>query len=249
MEVISLLLLVLAGIALWLLNAPSTKGLFGEKKVQLATGLLLDSEQYHRIDNVTLPIQNGTTQIDHVIVSVYGVFVVETKNMKGWIFGREDQREWTQTLYRKSYKFQNPLRQNYLHVKALEAVLRIPSTSIRSVVVFSGGAKFKTEMPRNVTNISGLLGYIRSFERPVFTREECESFLERIEAARLSPTAETGKSHVKGLKKRFSAASEGICPRCGGNLIVRVAKSGSSVGNKFIGCSGYPKCKYTRAVT
>jgi restriction system protein len=246
---VSLLLLVLAVIVLWLLNAPSTKGFFGEKKVQIATGLLLDGEQYRRIDNVTLPIQNETTQIDHVIVSVYGVFVVETKNIKGWIFGREDQREWTQTLYRKSYKFQNPLRQNYLHVKALEAVLRIPSTSIQSVVVFSGDAKFKTEMPRNVTHISGLLGYIRSFDRPVFTSEECESFLARIEAARLSPTAETGRRHVTGLKKRFSAVSEGICPRCSGNLVVRVAKSGPSVGNKFLGCSGYPKCKYACALT
>jgi len=249
MEVISFLLLVLVGLALWVLNSPSVKGFFGEKKVQLATGLLLDGERYQRIDNLTLPIQNGTTQIDHVIVSVYGVFVVETKNMKGWIFGGEDQREWTQTLYRKSYKFQNPLRQNYLHVKALESLLRIPRTSIRSVVVFSGDAKFKTEMPRNVTHISGLLGYIRSFEHPVFTREECQSILERIELARLTPTAETSKHHVTGLKKRFSAASEGICPRCGGNLVVRVAKSGPSVGNKFLGCSGYPKCKYTCAVT
>jgi hypothetical protein len=239
----------LLGLAIWLFNVPSTKGFFGEKKVQLATGLLLDGEQYHRVDNVTLPIQNGTTQIDHVIVSVYGIFVVETKNMKGWIFGGEDQREWTQRLYRKSYRFQNPLRQNYLHVKALEEILRIPSTSIRSVVVFSGDAKFKTQMPSNVTHISGLLRYIRSFKHPVFSQEDCQSILERIEAARLSPTAETGKSHVKGLKKRFSAASEGICPRCGGTLVVRAAKGGPSVGNKFLGCSGYPKCKYTRAVT
>jgi hypothetical protein len=249
MELIYLLLLVFAGIALSLLKAPSTKGFFGEKKVQLATSALLDNEQYHRIDNVTLPIQNGTTQIDHVIVSVYGVFVVETKNMKGWIYGSEGQREWTQTLYRKSYKFQNPLRQNYLHVKALEGVLRIPSTSIRSVVVFSGDAKFKTEMPRNVTHVYGLIGYIRSFERQIFTREECESHLARIEAARLSPTAETGQSHVESLKKRFSAVSEGMCPRCGGNLVLRVAKSGPSAGSKFRGCSGYPKCRYTSAFT
>jgi restriction system protein len=247
MEWFIFLLLVLAG--RWFLKSPSAKGYFGEKKVEIAANLLLDSEQYRRIDNVILPFNNGTTQIDHVIVSVYGVFVVETKNMKGWIFGREDQPEWTQTLYRRSYKFQNPLRQNYPHIKALEAVLGIPSSSIQSVVVFSGDAKFKALMPRNVTHISGFITYIRSFDCPVFTREECESIFNRIDEARLSPTAETKRRHVRNLKKRFSAASEGICPRCSGNLVIRISKSGSTAGKQFLGCSEFPKCKYTRAVT
>lgn len=248
MEVVILLLLIIGGIALWLLESPSGKGFIGEKKVQIAADIFL-SGQHHRIDNVTIPFGNGTTQIDHVIVSEFGVFVIETKNMKGWIFGHEDQPEWTQTLYRKSYKFQNPLRQNHLHVKALQAVLGIPSSSVRSVVVFSGEAKFKTHMPRNVTHIAGLIGYIRSFNSPVLTREECESILEKIERVRLSPTSETSRKHVKNLKRRFSAAREGVCPRCGGSLVVRVSKNGPNPGNKFLGCSAYPKCKYTRAVT
>lgn len=221
MDAVIFLLLVLAGIVLWKRNSPSTKGFFGERKVQTALNRFLDNEKYRRIDNVILPIHGGTTQIDHVIVSMYGVFVVETKNMKGWIFGSEEQREWTQTLYRKSYKFQNPLRQNYLHVKALEDLLRIPATCIHSVVVFSGNAKFKTEIPSNVTDIAGLIRYIRSFDRPVFAAEVCESIFSRIEAGQLSPTAKTRKRHVRDLKKRISATSEGICPRCGGNLVVR----------------------------
>jgi hypothetical protein len=49
----------------------------------------LDSEIYHSINNVTIPTANGTTLIDHIIVSKYGIFVVETKNIKGWIYDDE----------------------------------------------------------------------------------------------------------------------------------------------------------------
>jgi hypothetical protein len=77
------------------------------------------------INNVTIPTPNGTTQIDHVIVSRYGVFVVETKNMDGWVFGDERNSHWTQSIFGKKYKFQNPLHQNYRHTKALSEFLGI----------------------------------------------------------------------------------------------------------------------------
>ena len=244
-----LFLLALTAIALWLLRTSYAKGFFGEKKVQIASGLFLNSGTYHRIDNVILPVHNGTTQIDHVVISIYGVFVIETKNMKGWIFGGENWREWTQTIYHDSYRFQNPLRQNFLHVKAVEAVLEIPRRTIQSVVVFPGDAEFKTEMPDNVIYMTELPRYVRSYDQPVFTEEECESFIERIDEARLSPSFWTGRMHVRNLKDRFSAESENICPRCGSTLVVRTAKNGRSKGEQFLGCSAYPKCKYTSAIT
>jgi len=81
------------------------KGLFGEFAVKLAAKLCLPPDSYHAIHNVTLPTPDGTTQIDHIVVSRYGIFVVETKNMKGWIFGGQNQNNWTQKLYRKTYTF------------------------------------------------------------------------------------------------------------------------------------------------
>lgn len=66
------------------------KGILGESKVNLGYWLLLDNKIYHRMNNVTLPLASGgSTQIDHIIVSRYGIFVIETKNYKGWIFGEE----------------------------------------------------------------------------------------------------------------------------------------------------------------
>ena len=133
------------------LKTPWFKGWFGEAIVNFLAWLRLDKNIYNRINNVTLPAENGTTQIDHIIVSVYGVFVVETKNMKGRIFGSADQKTWTQKIYRYTNKFQNPLRQNYKHVKTLKSILGLNDDQIHSVVAFVGDSIFKTAMSENVT--------------------------------------------------------------------------------------------------
>ena len=67
----------------------------GEVLVRKALTNNLPKESWHLLNNVTLKIDNGTTQIDHVLVSRLGVFVIETKHYKGWIFGDEKSREWT----------------------------------------------------------------------------------------------------------------------------------------------------------
>lgn len=85
-------------IVLAFLKSPFMKGLLGELMVNIAARIFLDKENYHLFKNVTLPTEEGSTQIDHIIVSRYGVFVIETKNMKGWIFGGPQQKTWTQKI-------------------------------------------------------------------------------------------------------------------------------------------------------
>ncbi len=89
----------------------------GEAFVNSAIKRKLDKTKYHLIKDVTLPTVDGTTQVDHIIVSKFCIFVIETKNMKGWIFGGERQKTWTQSIYKNKNKFQNPLHQNYKHIK------------------------------------------------------------------------------------------------------------------------------------
>jgi len=74
-----------------LLRSPWFKGMIGEAWGTFAAWVRLPADNYHRIHNVTLPTPDGTMQIDHIFVSRFGIFVVETKNMKGWIFGGEHQ--------------------------------------------------------------------------------------------------------------------------------------------------------------
>ena len=121
--------------------------------------------------SVIVPARNGTTQIDHVVVSPYGIFVVETKNYKGWIFGSADQAQWTQSIYGKKNRFQNPLRQNYRHIKCLSDYLDLPEDRFHSVVFFIGDCKLKTDLPANVMT-SGLSGYIKRQTSPILDQHQ-----------------------------------------------------------------------------
>ncbi len=222
------------------------KGVFGEFQVNLAAKLFLDKTIYHLIKNVTLPTEDGTTQIDHIIVSKYGVFVIETKNMKGWIFGTEKQRTWTQKIYKHSTKFQNPLHQNYKHTKTLQACLDLPEDKLFSLVVFVGDSTFKTDMPENVTYAGGYVRYIKSKKDVLLSDAEVSSVIAQVESGRLQPSMKTNREHVKHVKTAVED-KEGTCPKCGSELVVKVAKKGPNAGKEFMACPGFPKCRYTKS--
>ncbi len=231
-----------------LLGTSRFKGWFGEHMVRLSARLMLPRKIYHPFHNVTLATPDGTTQIDHIFVSRYGVFVVETKNMKGWIFGREMDRQWTQKIGRDTYKFQNPLRQNYKHIAALKTLLGIPPDTIHSVIVFVGNSTFKTNMPAKVTHTGGYVRYIRSFKQPVFSETQVENILAQIKSGRFEPSGATQKAHVRRLKARANPNAVRRCPKCGNLMVQRTAKRGTRAGEKFWGCSSYPKCKAVQSV-
>ena len=64
--------------------------------------------EYYVMDDVVLNTVRGTTQIDHIVISKYGVFVIETKNYRGIIYGNDDSKKWNQNIvtdvtYRKKW--------------------------------------------------------------------------------------------------------------------------------------------------
>jgi len=227
-----------------LLKSPWFKGLLGEFIVNLSARWFLDKETYHLIRNVTLPTSDGTTQIDHVIVSRFGLFVVETKNMKGWIFGGPHQKRWTQKIYKHTTQFQNPLHQNYKHVKKLQALLDLTDGQVYSVVVFVGGSEFKTPMPENVTQGGGYIRFIKSKTEPVLTEGQVQAIVRRIQSGRLKPSLKTHREHVRHVRQIVSdRESQKRCPKCGSLMVERVTKRGEQKGGRFWGCSGFPKCR------
>lgn len=205
-------------LAIGLLKSPWVKGYLGELLVRLFAHLQLDRQTYRRLHNVILPTPDGTTQIDHVFLSRYGIFVVETKNMSGWIFGSERQAQWTQKLYRRTFKFQNPLRQNYKHLKALEAALGINPEHLHSVITFVGGSAFKTEMPANVTQGIGFIRYIKSFQLPVFSETEVDAMLQALQTGRRTPTptptASMCRTSNAGVTRQPSGNVQSSATRC-----------------------------------
>ena len=245
---------------------PIVKGWFGEAIMRFGFKLFLPADRYRVINNVTIPDgQGGTTQIDHVVVSQYGLFVVETKHYKGWIFGGERDRQWTQKIHgNHSQKFQNPLRQNYKHTECLRELLGLTEEQVKSVVVFTGEATLKTreKLPEWVANPGGGIAYIKRQSDPVFNGETVKAIEQTIREERLTPNWKTSREHVAYVKNSHAAPAKAeqsappaeehqplpaesakLCPTCGAEMILRTAKRGTNAGNQFWGCSKYPKCR------
>lgn len=230
-------------VALRLLR-PKIKGYMGERAVSIRLNASL-SEEYHILDDLILKTTWGTSQIDHVVVSKYGMFVIETKNYKGWIFGHENSEKWTQNIYGHKYTLANPVKQNQSHIRALRNVLSdIDRCPIISIIAFSGRASL------HVTVESAYVVYWREVA-PVIKRHRTEVIgdeqVQRI-VAHLQESNITTKNRTKEHTKRVrqvtahyeNALAAGSCPRCGGRLVERKGAYGS-----FYGCSNYPRCKYT----
>jgi restriction system protein len=224
------------------LALPQVRGWMGEKVTTVGIRLRLDADTYRAIDNVIVPSRNGTTQIDHILVSVYGIFVIETKNLKGWIFGSAEDDRWTQVLAGKKFHFQNPLKQNYRHTRALAEYLHLGHQAFHSVVWFIGDCTFKTAMPTNVL-ASGLTSHIESFNSRCLTEDQVAESERALQALKKHPVA-TRQEHVRSLQDRHESVTD--CPRCGASLVQRTARRGPRAGHPFLGCSRYPACRFVR---
>lgn len=216
------------------------KGWIGEKKTIFNMWISLDKNTYQRFHDVIIPAKNSTTQIDHILISEYGIFIVETKNLQGWIFGSEENAKWTQTLGKNKYPFQNPLRQTYRQKIVLSEFLNINESLIHTVVFFAGDCKIKTKMPSNVLS-SGLARHIKGFNSKILSDTDIEVIINKLLSHKQESNLST-RDHVRSLKKRHSSTTS--CPRCGGNLVKRSSQKGSA----FLGCTNYPKCRFTKSV-
>jgi Nuclease-related domain len=175
----------------------------GEASLSRVIGQRFPPPDHHLLNHLTLPIEGGTTQIDHVLVSRFGVFVIESKHYSGWILGTEKQAQWTQVFFNRTFKFQNPIRQNHLHVLAVRHLLDfLPPDVIKSIVVFTGDAEFKTDVPDGVFSLTTLLDHLGKQTTEVMSMNRMQFCVGRLETARLAVSGETDIAHVENLRKR-----------------------------------------------
>ncbi len=246
MEILGLLLLLALFLFLGLAQREKFKGRMGELKVNTGLDFFLDREIYHLIKDITLPAGDGTTQIDQLIISRYGVFVVETKNMTGWIFGQSHWEQWTQTIYHHKARFRNPVKQNNWHVKVMQELFDLEPHQVHNVVVFVGDCEFKTNMPPEVMYGAGSLArHVKSTQVQVLAEDEVARLIQRVSAKRLPPGSKTDRAHVRYVRSKISnrAVAAEACPRCGGAMVERTNKQS---GERFLGCRRFPHCKGTR---
>ena len=185
-------------------NTPERKGARGERRVHNALTSVLNEKDYQVLSDLILPVAGGTTQLDHLVLSRFGIFVIETKNMTGWIFGSAEQRKWTQVQKGgKRRSFQNPLRQNYAHVKAVEEILGVESNVLHNFIVFTGSAAPKTDMPENVAWGLQALGRLIALRKQlVFSQNQLNAFAKTLQGQALENNITVRKEHLQNLEKK-----------------------------------------------
>lgn len=214
--------------------------------------------------NIYIPKDNGeTTEIDVIFITQKGIFVIESKNYSGWIFGDEKSTYWTVMLPNKEKnRFYNPIKQNQTHIKWLARYLN-EDIPLFSVVVFSERCELK-----KVTVDSQDIHVIKRDRLYAAVRniwDKSEDKLDEVKITEVSEKLElltkvsqdTKAAHVAAINVKYKKEDKSMrmfdvqqgelsCPRCGGQLVLRVAKKGANAGNSFYGCSNYPKCRYVQ---
>ena len=239
-------------------NSPHNIGKRGEEKV----GTLLNDlpQGYYVLNDVVLKTEKGSTQIDHIVVSKYGLFIIETKNYRGEIYGDDNRKQWTQIIAtdvryrRKWYKtythitknqFYNPIKQSLGHLYEIRKSLpEIQSLRIIPIVVFTGEADIsKVQTNSLVIYDSALITTILQYQKELISDSEVQIILKHLSDKNVRDIIDDN-THIHNLKiaeiEHNKQVTSGICPRCGGKLVLRKGQYGS-----FYGCSNYPKCKFT----
>ncbi len=230
-------------------RTPTNIGKAGESEVSFALSTL--PQEYLVINNLIIPDQETaanrkcTTQIDHVVVSPYGVFVIETKNYSGWIFGSEKSKRWKETFKTtEGIYFYNPIKQNWGHTYALAELLDMDIRFFKPIVVFSNNCRLNVESSTPVVHISQLKGLILSCKQEIMPRPNVERVFNRLCEINLTGEAvESRHNQSIGIRltEKEMTMQEGKCPLCGGELKLRNGKYGP-----FYGCSNYPRCRFTQ---
>lgn len=187
--------------------------------------------------------ENGTHQIDHLVLSQFGIFVIEMKNYYGLIKGKDFDNKWCQYLEKNKRYFLNPIHQNYGHIKSLSNLLKLEDKCFISVICFSNQAKIGVKSHSAITQVVFLKNEILKYDEILVDKDIKE--LSNVIISNNIVDKALIRHHVKDIRVKVNNDSKLenniICPKCGNKLVERNGKYG-----KFIGCSNYPKCRYIK---
>ena len=224
-------------------HSPESKGKRGENLVAEILGDTIIGEQYV-INNLLFQIESGKScQIDHILINKFGIWIIETKNYAGSIYGQENQREWTQVLGfgNEKHKLYNPIKQNATHIYHLSKYLKVKNI-FQNVVVFLSRADISNIVSDYVYSIYELQSIKNRATDISLSVEKMEYYYKRLLELKNSATISEDE-HIENIHRMQEQIQQGICPRCGGNLVLRNGKNG-----EFFGCSNFPRCKFAKDI-
>lgn len=211
----------------------------------------LPKSKYKIYHDLILPTANGMAQVDHIVLSPYGIFVIGVKNNKGKISGAQSCRYWTETINGHRYKFCNPVQQNQNIIEALKELLQFKDETLyTSIIAFSSNSYLTTSSDHIVTYTGKVRSIIEDYNEVKLGQDMVDILSKKLSLASISKK-QMKCSHKEMIIDRSNTRSNNItnrndlaiprryCPLCNGIIHRMQGKHGS-----FWGCSNYPKCKY-----
>ncbi|MBO7078903.1 MAG: NERD domain-containing protein [Bacilli bacterium] len=237
-----IIIAVIVLILLIIINTTVFKGKYGEYKVSIFLKRCISKEDI-LLKDVILLVDNDSCQIDHLIISKKGIFVVETKNYSGTIYGTDQQNEWVQSFNfgKQTYKFYSPFKQNQGHIKFLKRIINEDIMFYNIIIFFNN----------SIENIKSSSVYTKKTFKEYYKSLNAFYSLTKVQEIYQEITKYqnliTSKEHIIKVEAKIndynSLIRNQVCPKCGNKLIVKEGKYG-----KFYGCSNYPKCRFTKKV-
>jgi hypothetical protein len=184
-------------------------GFFGESAVKRILSRL-PKDEYEILNDILIANGDNTSQIDHIVVSLYGIFIIETKNYSGWILGDERAKKWTQVLYKHKFSFVNPIRQNYGHIIAIKSLLLergvislpLPNDLFLSLVAFAPKCELKVRLEKTpVIKYNELIPIIRERTFKIMNQAQMASIIEQINNENIID-ARLRRQHIRFAKSR-----------------------------------------------
>jgi len=170
------------------------------------------SKDHRLLVNVYIPkkISDELTEIDLLYIDQTGLYVLESKNYSGWIFGNEAHQQWTQTMpNRKKYRFFNPIRQNAIHTRAIQDFLKLPNKAIHSVIVFGESCTLKkvemTSSNVHVIKREELKRFIQAQQKsasPIFSQVDIQAIYNQL-LPQMQISKAMKKKHIRTIQQRY----------------------------------------------
>ena len=221
-------------------RSPYGRGLKGEWLIRL----VIKNKNNKIINNYIIEEYEGDShQIDHLVLNHNGLFVIETKNISGRVYGEDSQKTWTQVLaYGKvKNKVYSPVRQNETHVVGLKEFLPKDLPIYSCVVFVQGNTKY---IKSTCTFTPGALRryILKGKFKTQISDEKIEEIYNLLLEHRANDRVST-RQHIKNIRTKKADVENNMCPRCHLPLVIREGKNG-----KFYGCPNFPDCKYTKNI-
>ncbi len=185
-------------------------GAYGEYLTKYMFGSVRLDGYHKELCNVYVPYKDGTSEIDVLVLHENEIFVIESKNYSGWIFGNEKQQKWTQMLNKNTKEyFYNPIKQNKTHITALSEYLKIDKNQMKSLIVFSERCELK-KVPESteeyiIIKRDKLIQTIKNEtqnKEQQFSREQIDEIYNKLFL--LSNASElTKQQHIEDINKKY----------------------------------------------